>query len=89
MAWSLAEGALVIIGLGWIVKDGKIKWYPHTNYSLSIYNCSVGIDTKMSTSWQLKLLAILEQSSENGTSAPINGSINTFINVWAERSTLI
>lgn len=27
VAWSLAEGALVIIGLGFILKDGKIKWY--------------------------------------------------------------
>lgn len=27
VAWLLAEGALVIIGLGWIRKDGKIKWY--------------------------------------------------------------
>ena len=27
IAWMLAEGALVIIGLGSIVKDGKIKWY--------------------------------------------------------------
>jgi len=26
VAWSLAEGALVIIGLGFILKDGKIKW---------------------------------------------------------------
>ena len=27
VAWSLAEGALVIIGLGFTLKDGKIKWY--------------------------------------------------------------
>lgn len=26
VAWLLAEGALVIIGLGYIVKDNKIKW---------------------------------------------------------------
>lgn len=27
VAWSLAEGALVIIGLGFVLNDGKIKWY--------------------------------------------------------------
>lgn len=26
VAWSLAEGALVIIGLGFLLKDGKVKW---------------------------------------------------------------
>lgn len=34
VAWSLAEGALVIIGLGFIRKDNKIKWdrYQNVNF---------------------------------------------------------